>query len=73
MTLWTSNLLGVVSTAVTPHLNPVATVHLRFTGYNYSFNTVTVANKSHGVLDWTHEAFCPLDYSPFNGISGSST
>lgn len=51
MTLWTYNLLGVVSTAVTPHLNPVATVHLRFTGYNYSFNTVTVANKSHGVLD----------------------
>jgi len=29
----------------------MATVHLRFTGYNYSFNTVTVANKPHGVLD----------------------
>lgn len=51
MTLWTYNLLGVVSTAITPHLNPMATVHLWFTGYNYSFNTVTVANKSHGVLD----------------------
>lgn len=51
MTLWTYNLLGVVSSAITPRLNPMATVHLRFTDYNYSFNTVTVANKSHGVLD----------------------
>lgn len=51
MTLWTYNLLGVVSTAIIPCLNPMATVHLRFTDCNYSFNTVTVANKSHGVLD----------------------
>lgn len=51
MTLWTYNLLRVVSAAITPRLNPMATVHLRFTDYNYSFNTVTVANKSQGALD----------------------
>lgn len=72
MTLWTSNLLGVVSTAITPCLNLMAAVHLWFSDCNYSFNTVTVANKSHGVLDQTQEAFCPPDYSLFNGISGSS-